>query len=186
MRKYQIEEEIFQLKIIFSYYPSFRTFDHRYKLLRGRFTCTKMERCASPSHLPLYPLPANSHSFKYFSYKPPSSSAYNKAHGPWHNHDLILQATPKNGGCGSAAFLLAERLHSALLFPISFSHRLQSFSYYFHNRNKIKRFFPLNLFQKCFPANYTCCVCRKTFCEQLQFGIVCKPSIIESRLDCFI
>ena len=80
-------------------------------------------------------------------------------------------------------FLLARRLHNALLSPISFSHRLQPFLYYFHNSLEIKSFFPLNLFQKCFPANYTCCVCRKTFCKQLQFGIVCKPSIIESRLN---
>ena len=80
-------------------------------------------------------------SFKYFSYNPPSSSAYNKDHRPWHNHDLILQATPKNGDCGSAAFLLAERLNNALLFPISFSHRLQSFLYYIHNSLEIKSFF---------------------------------------------
>ena len=80
-------------------------------------------------------------------------------------------------------FLLARRLHNALLSPISFSHRLQPFLYYFHNSLEIKSFFPLNLFQKCFPANYTCCVCLKTFCKQLQFGIVCKPSIIESRLN---
>ena len=76
-------------------------------------------------------------------------------------------------------FLFAERLHNALLSPISFYHRLQPFLYYFHNSLEIKRFFPLNLFQKCFPANYTCCVCRKTFCKQLQFGIVYKPSITE-------
>ena len=76
-------------------------------------------------------------------------------------------------------FLLAERLHNALLSPISFSHRLQPFLYYFHNSLEIKSFFPLNLFQKCFTANYTCCVCRKTFCKQLQFGIVYKPSITE-------
>ena len=76
-------------------------------------------------------------------------------------------------------FLLAERLHNALLSPISFCHRLQPFLYYFHNSLEIKSFFPLNLFQKCFPANYTCCVCHKTFCKQLQFGIVCKPSITE-------
>ena len=76
-------------------------------------------------------------------------------------------------------FLLAKRLHNELLSPISFCHRLQPFLYYFHNSLEIKSFFPLNLFQKCFPANYTCCVCRKTFCKQLQFGIVCKPSIIE-------
>lgn len=43
-------------------------------------------------------------SFKYFSYNPPSSSAYNKDHRPWHNHDLIQKATPKNGGCGSTGF----------------------------------------------------------------------------------
>ena len=76
-------------------------------------------------------------------------------------------------------FLLAERLHNALLSPISFCHRLQPFLYYFHNSLEIKSFFPLNLFQKCFPANYTCCICRKTFCKQLQFGIVYKPSITE-------
>ena len=70
-----------------------------------------------------------------------------------------------------------------LLFPIFFSHRLQPFFYYFHNSHEIKHFFPLYLFQKCFPTCHTCCVCRKTICEQLQFGIVCKPSIIESRLD---
>ena len=78
-------------------------------------------------------------------------------------------------------FLLARRLHNALLSPISFSHRLQPFPYYFHNSLEIKSFFPLNLFQKCFPANYTCCVCCKTFCKQLQFGIVCKPSITEKK-----
>ena len=53
-------------------------------------------------------------------------------------------------------FLLAKRLHNALLSPISFCHRLQPFLYYFHNSLEIKSFFPLNLFQKCFPASYTC------------------------------
>ena len=97
-----------------------------------------------------------------------------------------LGASALSGRVGAShqlRFMLARRLHNALLSPISFSHRLQPFLYYFHNSLEIKSFFPLNLFQKCFPANYTCCVCRKTFCKQLQFGIVCKPSIIESRLN---
>ena len=133
-----------------------------------------------PSHRTFPPI----FSLKYFSYTHPFSPAY------------IIQIL---GGMiiGIGAFkplrkmvvvvllhfLLARRLHNALLSPISFSHRLQPFLYYFHNSLEIKRFFPLNLFQKCFPTNYTCCVCSKTFSEQLQFGIVCKPSIIESRLN---
>ena len=32
-----------------------------------------------------------------------------------------------------------------LLFPIFFSHRLQPFSYYFHNSPEIKHFFPSTL-----------------------------------------
>ena len=97
-----------------------------------------------------------------------------------------LGASALSGRVGASHqlhFLLARRLHNALLPPISFSHRLQPFLYYFHNSLEIKSFFPLNLFQKCLPANYTCCVCRKTFSEQLQFGIVCKSPIIESRLN---
>ena len=81
-----------------------------------------------------------------------------------------LGASALSGRVGAShqlRFLLAERLHNALLSPISFSHRLQPFLYYFHNSLEIKSFFPLNLFQKCFPANYTCCVCRKTFCKQM-------------------
>ena len=93
-----------------------------------------------------------------------------------------LGASALSGRVGAShqlRFLLAERLHNALLSPISFCHRLKPFLFYFHNSLEIKSFFPLNLFQKCFPANYTCCVCRKTFCKQLQFGIVYKPSITE-------
>ena len=41
MRKYQIEEEIFQLKIIFHIILHFGLFTHKYKLPRGRFTYTK-------------------------------------------------------------------------------------------------------------------------------------------------
>ena len=122
-------------------------------------------------------------SLKYFSYNHPFSPAYNTDPGRYDNRDRSLQATPKMVVVGLLHFLLARRLHNALLSPISFCHRLQPFLYYFHNSLEIKSFFPLNLFQKCFPANYTCCVCRKTFCKQLQFGIVCKPSIIESRLN---
>ena len=56
-------------------------------------------------------------SFKYFSYNPPSSSAYNKDHRPWHNHDLILKATPKNGGCGSSAFPACGTTQQRTTFP---------------------------------------------------------------------
>lgn len=110
-----------------------------------------------------------------------------KSHVSWKNGNLVNNMVNAPSGRVGAShqllFLLARRLHNALLSPISFCHRLQPFLYYFHNSLEIKSFFPLNLFQKCFPANYTCCVCRKTFCKQLQFGIVCKPSIIESRLN---
>lgn len=105
MRKHQIEEEIFQLKIIFSYYPPFRTFDHRYKLLRGRFTCTKQERCASHRTFPHLYFPISTPKLRINS---PFSPAYNTAHGPWHNHNLILQATHQSGGFGSFGFPACE------------------------------------------------------------------------------
>ena len=38
------------------------------------------------------------------SYNPPSSPAYNTDPGRYDNRDRSLQATPKNGGCGSSAF----------------------------------------------------------------------------------
>ena len=56
-------------------------------------------------------------SFKYFSYNPPSSSAYNKDHRPWHNHDLILKATPKNGDCDSATFPACGTTQPCTTFP---------------------------------------------------------------------
>lgn len=56
-------------------------------------------------------------SFKYFSYNPPSSSAYYKAHGPCHNHNLILQATPKNGDCDSATFPACGTTPQRTTFP---------------------------------------------------------------------
>lgn len=41
---------------------------------------------------------------KLFSYIPLPSSAYHKVPGLWNNLYQILQATPKNGGCGSSGF----------------------------------------------------------------------------------
>lgn len=43
-------------------------------------------------------------SLKYFSYNHPFSPAYNTDPGRYDNRDRSLQATPKNGGCGSSGF----------------------------------------------------------------------------------
>ena len=59
-------------------------------------------RYALPSHLPY------SSSFKLFSYIPPPFLAYHKARGLWNKLYQILQATPKNGDCGSSGFPACE------------------------------------------------------------------------------
>ena len=47
-------------------------------------------------------------SLKYFSYTHPFSPAYNTDPGRYDNRDRSLQATPRNGGCGSATFPACE------------------------------------------------------------------------------
>ena len=72
----------------------------------------KREReAALPSHLPY------SFSLKLFSYIPLPSSAYHKARELLNNLYQILQATPRNGGCGSSAFPACETTPQRTTFP---------------------------------------------------------------------
>ena len=54
MRKYQIEEEIFQLKIIFHIILHFGLFTISISCHVGDLLTQKLGRCALPSHLPYF------------------------------------------------------------------------------------------------------------------------------------
>lgn len=71
-------------------------------------------RCASHR---TFPISTYQYQPQYFSHNHPFSPAYNTDPGRYDNRDRSLQATPKNGGCGSSTFPACETTPQRTTFP---------------------------------------------------------------------